>query len=377
MRIDYIANVRMPTEKAHGGQIIKMCEAWGENHEIILWAPKRFNHLKGDPFEFYCARRNFKIKKIFCFDLLPLSGILGPVAFFAENISFAFLAALRVFFKKTDMIFCRDFWSAYFLSLLGKKVAYEIHDLPNRHFITRHGFSKINKFVVTNRYKAEDLIKTFGIKKENICVAQNGVDADIYCVSKSKEELRRELGLPQNKKVALYSGHLYSWKGADIFLEAALKLNKNIAAVFVGGLEKDVADFRSRAGSADNIFICGYQEYKQIPGFLAASDVLILPNTAKEKISLQETSPLKLFEYMAAGRPIVASDIPSIREIVSDAEAVFFKADDVDDLKRKIEMVLENPGAYQEMLENAKKLVAEYSWKNRALKILKFLCYDK
>ena len=373
MRILYIANVRMPTEKAHGLQIMKMCEAWSDNgHEVVLMAPARFNYIKADPFDFYSARRNFCIKKIFTLDFLRWSN--KKWAFWMENLSFALNVAAKACFGKNDVIFSRDFWSAYLLSLLGKKVIYEIHDSPPKNFIILHAFKKIDKFISTNRYKAEELINNFGVQKEKMFVAPNGVDVGLFRATRDKDFCRDRVGLPQDKKIILYTGHLYSWKGADILLEAALKIKRDDAVtVFVGGVPEDTIRFRSRAGFQNNIKILGHQEYKKIPDYLGAADVLVLPNTAKEQISLKETSPIKLFEYMAAGRPIVASDIPSVREVVGEREAVFFEPDDADDLKDKIEKVLDNYDDFLPLAEHAKKIAGRHSWDARACSILDFI----
>lgn len=373
MKILYIANVRMPTEKAHGVQIMKMCEAWGADHKVTLLAPTRFNHIKADPFDFYGVRRCFKIEKVLSFDLLPLGNILGKAAFWAQNISFAVFATLAVLLKKNDIIFSRDFWSAYFLSLVGKNVVYEIHDSPNRHFITHHAFKKIKKFVATNNFKADELEKDFGVPRKNILAVPNGVDMEFFSVAGGRKGCRHYVDLPEDKDIILYSGHLYSWKGADTLLSAALtSRDPKKLFVFVGGTNDDVLRFQSRAGFRENILILGHQEYKKIPDYLASADILILPNTAKEHISLRETSPIKLFEYMAAGRPVVASDLPSIREVANEKEVVFFRPDDAADLAAKITTVLSDYDKHLKMAEEAKKMVAYYSWGNRAKKILSF-----
>lgn len=374
MAIDYIANVRMPTEKAHGLQIVKMCEAWGSTGEnVVLWAPMRFNHLKADPFEFYGLKRNFEIKKVFSFDLLPLGFALSRLAFWIQNISFAVLVSLRMMPRK-GIIFSRDFWSAFFLSVLGKRAAYEIHDSPNNHFITRYAFKKISKFVVTNNFKAEDIKKRFGVSGHDVLVAPNGVDLEFFNINKTSGECREILGLPRDKKIILYSGHLYSWKGADVLLNALILAERDdICGVFVGGTEADVMKLRAKAGKNEAAIFLGYQEYKKIPYYLCAADILVLPNTAKENISYRDTSPIKLFEYMTAGRPIIASDIPSIREIVNENQVVFFKADDAEDLKDKIISAIDAPGNFADQAGAAKERSKDFSVASRAKKILEFL----
>jgi len=374
MKIDYIANVRIPTEKAHGLQIMKMCEAWGAENEVVLWAPKRFNYLNKDPFIFYNVNHNFIIHKVFCIDLMPFVNILGRLAFWIQNISFAKLVTLNILFRKQDIIFTRDFWSAYGLSLFGKKVTYEIHDSPNKNFITRHAFTKINKFIVTNYFKEQELINDFGIIQENILIAQNGVDINFFNTGKTKEECRKITSLPEDKKIILYSGHLYSWKGATVLLESAKKIHRNdVLTVFVGGTNEDVVHFQSKAGFTEDVLILGHQEYAKIPYYLGSADVLVLPNTAKEKISFYETSPIKLFEYMASGKPIIASRIPSIMETVTEKEVIFFEPDNIDDLKNKILQVLDSLGEYDNIVKGARELVVNYSWESRANRILNFI----
>ncbi|MCG2694404.1 glycosyltransferase family 4 protein [Candidatus Parcubacteria bacterium] len=374
MKIFYIANVRMPTEKAHGGQIMKMCEAWANVHQVILWSPWRVNYIKKDPFDFYCVEKKFKIKKIFSLDFLPVQRLFGRSAFYFQNISFAFFVFLRLLFVRADLFFSRDFWSSFFLSLFGKKVVYEIHDSPSQHLITKFAFRYIYKFVTTNKFKARELQEKFDISKDKILVAPNGVDIGLFNISVSKEECRKKMNLPLDKKIILYTGHLYSWKGADIFLKAAINLkDDDIVSVFVGGTPEDFERFKNNAKNTNNILILGHQEQSSIPYFLKASDILILPNTAKERISREETSPLKLFEYMVSEKPIIASNIPSIREIVDEKEVVFFEPDNAEDLKNKIIFVLNNYENCLKLAKNAKEKIAVYSWDKRTEKILEFV----
>ena len=74
MKIAYIQNVRIPTERAHGIQIMKMCEALARlGHDVELIVPRRSNLLKENPFNYYGIRKTFKIRKLPCLDLIPLN----------------------------------------------------------------------------------------------------------------------------------------------------------------------------------------------------------------------------------------------------------------------------------------------------------------
>ena len=107
--------------------------------------------------------------------------------------------------------------------------------------------------------------------------------------------------------------------------------------------------------------------------YLAAADVLVLPNSGKFKISRSHTSPLKLFEYMASNRPIIASDLPSLREILDETTATFFSADDPEDLAKRINEVLSHIEVTNGLTKKALQVVQKYSWANRGEAIINFM----
>ena len=104
-----------------------------------------------------------------------------------------------------------------------------------------------------------------------------------------------------------------------------------------------------------------------------SADVLVLPNSAKPKISSHYTSPLKLFQYMASGVPIIASDLPSIREILTDDTAFWFPPDDERALARQIEYVLSHPDEARSKAARAREEVKKYTWDARASAILEYI----
>src|SRR3989338_4767794 len=112
MKLLYIADIRLPTEKAHGAQIMKTCEAFSLNGiDTELIVPWRFNHLKENPFNYYNIRGKFKITKIPSLDLVWL----GRIGFLAHSLSFFFSVFFFLFFKKTHIIYSRDELPIFFL----------------------------------------------------------------------------------------------------------------------------------------------------------------------------------------------------------------------------------------------------------------------
>jgi len=111
---------------------------------------------------------------------------------------------------------------------------------------------------------------------------------------------------------------------------------------------------------------------KEIPFYLKAADVLVLPNKKGEDISEKYTSPLKMFEYMASKRPIVASDLPSIREILNDHNSIIMEPNDPQKLAEGIKEAL-NQDLSQKISQQAFSDVQSYTWEKRTKKILEFI----
>ena len=213
-----------------------------------------------------------------------------------------------------------------------------------------------------------------GVSSDKILVARDAVDIVQFSIQSSKKEARERLGLPVDKKIVLYTGHLYDWKGASLLAEMAPRIDADI--YLVGGTKEDVAGYKAKYQSP-NLKIIGWQEPRSIPLWLRAADVLVLPNSAKTKIGSEYTSPLKLFEYMASGTPMIVSNVSAVKEVLSDKEAVFFKADNSEDLTVKIKMVLENSRGAVARAQLAENKVGDYSWNKRAEAILDFIKKSK
>lgn len=369
--IRYIVNMRIPTEKAHGSQVMKTCEALAENRPVELVVPRRVNFLSGDPFAFYGVRENFKIIKVWCLDLMPLD-FLGGAAFWLESLTFNVSAFFYTLFRRYDIFYTRDFLTAFLFSMVHRNLFYEIHTMPKSGLLwhTLAWRRSRGLIVITNGLK-NDLL-AHGISAGTIVIARDAVDVEKFNIRMSKEDCRKELNLPLEQKIVLYTGHLYEWKGAGTLARAAGELPADIHVHLVGGTKKDEKDFRDNY-HYPNLHIIGWRDPATMPVWLKAADLLVLPTSGKEKIGEKYTSPMKLFEYMASGRPILASDLPSIREVLNDDEASFFVPDDPADLARKISEIFQNFPVFENKAKVALDRSKEHTWEKRAETILNFL----
>src|SRR3989338_6424929 len=125
-KLIYIANARIPTEKAHGIQIMKMCESMGELEvgdgklEVELIVPRRLNPIKQDPFDYYGVKRNFKITKLPTLDFIALG--LGRFGFFAETLIFLIAVRIYLLFRKYDILYAREWLAGVFLGNIALEI---------------------------------------------------------------------------------------------------------------------------------------------------------------------------------------------------------------------------------------------------------------
>lgn len=365
----------MPTEKAHGIQIAKTCEAFGKRAPLDLLLPKRRNSLSGSLFAYFNIQKSFSTQKLRCLDLISAAAWLGPLAYLIEVTTFAWSVA--AFLKKQStseaVIYTRDLYTLLFLPA-HYSIVYEVHTLPKKmNIVSRRLLKKADHIVVITKYLKDDLIHQ-GMPAEKIMVAPDGVDEDALHFSETRTACREIARLPHEKSIALYAGHLYAWKGADTVLAAAARAPECLF-VFVGGKEDDRETFRRQCKEKNitNVRFVEHQKHERVLYYLHAADVLLLPNSASLRISSHYTSPMKLFEYMASGVPIVASDLPSLREVLSEKNAQFFSPDNADALADAVRTVLVRSDRGSALAEQAKKDVQQYTWDQRAKHILAWI----
>lgn len=369
MKFFYIANIRLPTERAHGIQIMEMCGAFAEQGcSVELVVPNRRNHLHEDPFIYHDVPRTFSIKRLPCIDTVDS----GKAGYLLELLSFMISVTAYSLFQKNALFYSRDEVIAIPLRLLMKKVAWEGHAGQTNVAVRALILLKTPMIVITKSIK--DLYLSMGVVPENIIVAPDAADIDRFDIAIGKEEARKQLGLPLGKKIILYKGHLYAEKGAGVLaLAMPYVKDKNAIAVFIGGTEEDIDSFRKEFSEKENIFILGNRPRKETPFYQKAADVLIIPNSAKDDMSRLYTSPMKLFGYMASGVPIVASDLPSLKEVLDENNAYLVSADSPEALAKGIDIALANESESSAKAEKAYERAQEFTWKSRANIILAFI----
>lgn len=382
-KLIYIANLRLPTEKAYGIQIAQMCKAIASlGVGVTLIFPYRKNlFVKENIYSYYSVKNNFTTKRLWAPDFY-FAGKLDKISFYIKNFISAVFLSFSVLFQRADFVYSRDELPLFLLSFFRKNLIYEAHRFSKSKKLFYWRFKNKNfKIIVITKHLKDEFIK-IGFDPRSVLVAHDGVDFDQFNITQNKSDCRNRLNLPKDKKIVGYVGQLRTMgmeKGINILIEAYMALKNdfiNLVVVIVGGNREDLLIYKNIAKqkklSEEEILFIGRKNHREIPYYLKAFDVLVMPfpNTKHYAFYM---SPLKLFEYMSSKKPIVASDLPSLREVLDERNAVLVEPDNYEAFAEGIAEIINQPKLAEELAENAVQKVKNFTWDKRAHKIIDFL----
>lgn len=373
MKLIYLSTARIPDDWAHVLQILTMCEAFAdEGIEVELVVPRRAGTSTVDPYVYAGVKSNFKITRLFCIDLFP--GTQGKFLYWLRTLSFFISAKLYLALNHYDTLYTREHQAGLFF----RNFVYEVHAVPKVNTILRSIWNRTSGFIVLTSFIRDRFIAQ-GIPAERIHVAPDAVTVSKFSIVESKEEARRELGLPERAYLMGYVGTLKTMqmeKGVACAIQSLKELPGEVIFVVVGGEREDIAEYKTLAekeGVTDRVLFVGKVAHEKIPLYLKTFDVVVAPFPDFEHYRFF-MSPLKIFEYMAAGVPMIVSDLPSLREVLSERTAAFISPADAAALAKKVQELRANPDRTQVMGKIAQEEAGtRFSWQTRARAILSFI----
>ncbi|MEO8071601.1 MAG: glycosyltransferase family 4 protein, partial [Acidobacteriota bacterium] len=226
----------------------------------------------------------------------------------------------------------------------------------------RRVWTRAAAYVTITHALAEDLTARYG-SGARVFVVPDGAPSPAVTVAAAP-------GTIAGPPIVGYAGHLYPWKGVDILVHA-LALLPQVHGLIVGGHpgEADRARVEALArtlGVGDRLRITGLVPPAEVTGHLSQASILVLPNVASA-ISERYTSPLKLFEYLWMNRPIIASDLASIREVLTDrVTALLVPPGDSGRLAAAITELVADDTLAARLAGAARALAPAFTWAERA-----------
>lgn len=383
MRIAYCTNVRLPNERAHGHQVARVCDALSKlGYEVSIFAPyRRENPVQVGFHEFHTVDPRVKITHLPSFDGIACRATPGVLGLWVTTWSYCRKLRPHLIRENFDLLYTRT--PEILLTLLptGIPVVLELHKLPRRG--RRRFIKQCKKCAVVSCLTSpmRDELVACGVPKEKTIVEGDAVDLvwfDKRASSTSEVFSSRE---PRRRHIIGYAGSFRSMgleKGIRELIDAIVVLKRQgveLEARLVGsftGTKEYYQQVLDKGLKSPDIQIHNYIAHSMVPKFLRECSVLVYP---APKIShpffTRDTSPLKIFEYMAAERPIVAADLPPIRDILDESTAEFFRPGDSEDLACAIQSVLSDPDRAQSKAAKARQRVEEHTWEKRMGRIMR------
>ncbi|EQC00724.1 glycosyltransferase [Photorhabdus temperata] len=259
----------------------------------------------------------------------------------------------------------------------------ESHDLSKNK--DRHKYEKLREtehlvysqsrvvFVLTSLLR-DDIINEYNVDT-SIVVTPDGVDMLAVESISSNKLASTNHKLPTQ---ILYLGSLHHWKGVPTAIKAMSHLEDAVLNI-AGGEPEQIQQLRQIAqqiGVCDRVNFLGFIQPKLRFQIIADNDICLLPLT-KTSIGSRYTSPLKLFEYMAMGKPVVISDFPSIRDVVDENAVSFADSENAESFAQQIQLLRDNSERVKAQVSYAKMLVTEHlNWDRRARLIMQTISKD-
>jgi glycosyltransferase involved in cell wall biosynthesis len=376
MNILYISQGNIPSKWAHTFQAMKMADALaGEVDALTLVTSGGLLSGTGespDCADWYGTRNHFTMVR------LPVFWRLEAACFtWWKSPRFDRAAALYARVTSPDFVYTRSAYAGRLCVTLGLKTVIELHMGGGEHSELHHltavaGRPKLIG-VVTISPALERLYVQSGIPPGKILVWPDAVDVNAFDLLPDKMILRNRLNLPEEMPIATYCGHLYRNRGMEEILQCAREL-PSVYFLIIGGWDEDIARLRAEAGELSNVCFTGFLPNRQVPAYLKASDILLMPYPATCETA-EWMSPMKLFEYMASGLAIVATDLPAIRmHLEHGRNAHLVSPGDAAGMAEAIRCIIHEGDYAHRLGQAARSDVAPYTWHNRARAVMARFC---
>jgi len=368
MRITAISASRIPSDTANSIQVMKACQGLVQvGHKVTLLAPGEVSASPEGLASHYGLATPF--------DVVHLPGNSRRL--------FTWNAVRHAQHHGAQLVYAWPPQSAFFGRLAGLPVVLELHDLPTGRMgplwvrlLMRAGGHKRLLVITRALQQALERELQLHLDDRDVLIAPNGVDLERFANLPDPGSARRQLGLPEAQTVVC-TGHLYAGRGAELFLDLAAETH-GTQFTWVGGRPEDVDHWKAQAAARglENVTFTGFVPNEKLPLYQAAADILLMPYGRVIGISTgvgrsaEVSSPMKMFEYMAAGRAILTSDLPVLREVLDDNTAVFCPPEDRAAWLQALKRLLADARLRDGLGKRARQAAETHTWVERARRAL-------
>ncbi len=376
MRVFYFSGTKLPSQKSESVHVMKMAQAFSKaGHDVTLFAKGVHGAASDDIFRIYDTEIGFK---------LYLSSQLGIPLLSSAKRLLAFKNKIAQL-PAPDLIYGHDPVELYLFSPENTPIIFEVHQMPSLS-AHRWAFSKLIKqsncraIIAVSDVLKKDILKSFPeIEPENIFVAHDGADLIDHISSNANGDALLK-GRADAFKVG-YAGSLNPGKGLALISRMA-KIRPEYDFHVLGGTRKQVQNLQTH-NRLSNIHYYGHKDHADVAKYLKAFDVAVAPYQHRALIKTGRNmsrwiSPMKIFEYMAAEKPIICSDLEVIHEILEhEKTALLLPAGDEEKWAEAIDIMHDHPDFRNQLAHSAyESLRDKYTWDKRTQAIMSF-CFEE
>lgn len=250
----------------------------------------------------------------------------------------------------------------YWIDVLHRLIPFKpLH--PIAMLLERRTLRQADKVLVINE-KLKDYVKELGASPERTRVLRAGIDIERFDPATKGDTVRQHYGLTRNDIVLFFMGWLYQFSGLkEVASQLARIHNPNLKLLIVGEGDayEALQQIREKHNLKDTIILTGKKPYHEIPEFIVASDVCLLPAYPDEKI-MQDIVPIKMYEYMAMKKPVVATRLPGVMGEFGKDNGVVYVDKPEDAVAKAMELI--QSGRIEELGQKARSFVERYSWES-------------
>lgn len=370
MRIVCISASQVPAQTANSIQMMKVCHALTRlGHSVRLFVPGERTVAWADLAEIYGLDEPFEISWLHARPALHRYDLAWSAVGLARN-------------QGAEVVYTWMLQTAVLALGRGVPTVLELHDRVTgrigpwlfRRFLAAKGEKRL---LLITRALRQRLEHDFSVQlsQEVAILAPNGSEPERYASLPSANEARQQLGLPE-RTTAVYTGGFYAGRGMEL-LAGLAQAFPQVSFVWIGGRPQDVEKWRAKlAGEGtNNVILTGFVANRKLPLYQAAGDILLMPygrviTGSSGGNSVDICSPMKMFDYLACGRAILASDLPVLHEVLHERNAVFCPPEDEQAWREALAALLGDPARREALGRQAKADAGRYSWVERERRAL-------
>ena len=239
-------------------------------------------------------------------------------------------------------------------------------------WIEKFNMNKADKIIAVTPRLMEVIHKDHNVPKEKLVVIENGANIELFKPANQKEA-KEKLNLNKNNNYICYVGNLAPWQGVEYLIQSASAIineipNTRFLIVGDGLMKNELVELSKKIDVFDNFIFTGAVPHQEIPDYINASEVCVV----YKKPLKSGYSPLKLYEYLACEKPVIASRLEGFEILEKNNAGILVEPENPEKLVRAVVELLKNEKLREEMGRNGRTYIIEnHSWEGVAVKVAK------